>query len=68
VKVKAANECFDDKVRIKVEHIDELEHSNEGVKIKIEPTNEFKHFDNELEGKVKELQSKVLCRNNKLKI
>jgi hypothetical protein len=68
VKVKVANECSNDKVRIKVEHIDELEHSDEGVKIKIEPTNEFEHFDNEFEGKVKELQSKVVCQNNKLKI
>jgi hypothetical protein len=55
VKVKAANECFDNKVRIKVKYIDELKHFDEGVKIKIEPTNEFKHFDNELEGRVKEL-------------
>jgi hypothetical protein len=68
VKVKVANECFNDKGRIKVEHIDELEHFDEGVKIKIEPTNEFEHYDNELKGKVKELQSKVMCQNNKLKI
>lgn len=65
---KVANECFDNKVTIKVEHIDELEHFDEGVKIKIEPTNEFEHFDSELEGKVKELQSKIVCQNNKLKI
>jgi hypothetical protein len=39
VKIKDTNQHFDDKVRIKVEHIDELKHSNEGVKIKIEPTN-----------------------------
>jgi len=36
VKIEATNEHFDDKVRIKVEHIDELKHFNEGVKIKIE--------------------------------
>jgi hypothetical protein len=53
VKVKVTNECSNEKVRIKVEHIDELEHFDEGVKIKIELTNEFEHFDNELEGKVK---------------
>jgi hypothetical protein len=68
VKVKVANECYDDEVKIKVEHISELEHFDEGVKIKIEPTNEFDHFDNELEGKVKESQSKVVCQNNNLKI
>jgi hypothetical protein len=28
----------------------------------------LKHFDNELKGKVEELQSKVVCQNNKLKI
>jgi hypothetical protein len=39
VKIEATNERSNDKVRIKIEHIDELKHSNEGVKIKIEPTN-----------------------------
>jgi hypothetical protein len=39
VKIKATNQHFDDNVRIEVEHIDELKHSNEGAKIKIEPTN-----------------------------
>ncbi len=39
VKIKATNERSNDKVRIKVEHIDKLKHSNEGVEIKIEPTN-----------------------------
>jgi hypothetical protein len=37
MKIEATNERYDDKVRIKVEHIDELKHDNEGVKIKIEP-------------------------------
>ncbi len=68
VKVKATNECSNEKVRIKVEHINELKHFDEGVKIKIKLTNEFEHFDSELEGKVKELQSKVMCQNNNIKI
>jgi hypothetical protein len=38
VKIEATIERFDDKSRIKVEHINELKHYNEGVKIKIEPT------------------------------
>jgi len=28
----------------------------------------LKHFDNEVKGKVEELQSKVVCQNNELKI
>lgn len=41
VKVKATNECSNDKIKIKAERIDELDHFDEGVRIKIEPTNEF---------------------------
>ncbi len=59
VKIETINECSDDKVRIKVERIDELQHSNEGVKINIEPTNQLKHFDSERKGKIEELQSKI---------
>jgi hypothetical protein len=59
VKIVIINECFDVKVRIKVERIDELKHFNEGVKIKREPTNQLKHFDNELKGKIEELQFKI---------
>ncbi len=83
MKIETINERSDDKVRIKIERIDELKHSNEGVKIKIDHTNQLKHFDNEgvkikidhtdqlkhfdndLKGKIKKLQSKIMCQNNK---
>jgi len=65
VKIETINERSDDKVRIKIERIDELKHSNEGVKIKIDHTDQLKHFDNDLKGKIKKLQSKIMCQNNK---
>jgi len=59
VKVKVANEHSNDKVRIKVEHIYELEHFNDKVRIKIKLIDELEHFHSELEGKVEKLQSNV---------
>jgi len=59
VKIETINELSDDKVRIKVKHIDKLKHSNMGFKIKIEFTNQLKRFDSELKGKIEDLQSKI---------
>jgi hypothetical protein len=60
VKVKVANEHSNDKVRIKVKHINELEDFDDKVRIKIKLIDELEHFHSELEGKVEKLQSNVM--------
>ncbi len=60
MKVKIANEHSNDKVRIKVEHINELEHLDDKVRINIKFIDELEHFQSELEGKVETLQSNVM--------
>jgi len=67
VKVKVANEHSNDKVRIKVKHINELEDFDDKVRIKIKLIDELEHFHSELEGKVEKLQSNVMWQNSKLK-